>query len=313
MALLHLLLSPLHHRTLLSFKTLVSAALWALAALMTPTASAAAQPQAFVINNEPHLQHAYALVQAALQASGITNVQLVNGPPANQKRLLYQITHGHTHIDMLPASKERLQLLKEGKLRLIPIPLDRGLLGWRVGLVLKRDAHKLAHVRTVADLAQFTIGQNMGWTDLEIYSHAGIPIKETKRWSNGEFAEQMEQGFFDLFPLGLEEAHSYFLPHFQLHAPQLIADQHLLIRYPWFRFVWIHASPDTEALYAALVRGFDLLATNGEFLRIWSQYRTPPPAHLYQQRTLIDLPNPLFDHTIIPQHYQHLLLSPTQP
>ena len=266
----------------------------------------------FVVFQEAHLQHAYALLQAAMQAGGM-QANLVPAPQSNEVRSLYQIQRGFTHVDMVPASPQRLQLLKEGKLRMIPVPLDRGLLGWRVNLLLQSKAEQLRDVRDKNALAKFTLGQHAGWTDIEIYQHAGLPVKPIKRWSHGEFAEQMQAGFIDLFPLGIEEAVTYFLPHFQKRYPQLTMDQHVLVRYPWYRFVWVSAAPSADPLYEALVNGFERIVQSGEFLRIWNAYRQVPPAHLYQNRAIIDIPNPFFDIATIPEHYRKLLLLPHLP
>lgn len=263
----------------------------------------------FVVQNEPHLAHARALVRAALYAAGM-QATFADAPQGNERRNLYQISHGHTHIDMMPATPARLRLVEQGKLRMVPIPLDRGLLGWRINLLLASQHDKLAQVRTAADLAQFSMGQNVGWMDVEIYRAAGIPTKEIKHWSNGEFAEQMEAGFLDLFPLGLEETLNYFLPHFQKYYPQLTVDPYLLVRYPWFRFVWVAPGPDTEALYQALQTGFDRIVANGQFMRVWNQYRHPPDARFFRERTTIDIANPFYDQRLVPPRYRHLLFQP---
>lgn len=272
--------------------------------------SRTAEVSRIVVHNEPHLQHSLALLRAALKAGGMP-VELDNAPQGNYRRSLYQIEHGHTHVDMATISQRRLQLFKAGKLRMVPIPLDRGLLGWRVNLLLRRDQDKLAGIRSAAQLRALTLGQNLGWPDIQIYRHAGIPVKEIKKWSLGEFTEQMEAGFIDLFPLGLEEALNYFLPLFQQRYPQLTADPHLLVHYPWFRFVWVYGGAETEALHAALVRGFDAIVASGEFMHIWDTHRSPPPLSAYANRTIIRMENPFFGDALLPARYRHLLLSPS--
>ena len=276
-------------------------------ALYSPAGQAAAPT--FVVQNEPHLLHARALVRAALDAAGM-QATFVDAPQGNERRNLYQISHGQTHIDMMPATPARLRLVEQGKLRMVPIPLDRGLLGWRINLLLGAQRDKLAQVRSISDLAHFSMGQNVGWMDVEIYRAAGIPTKEIKHWSNGEFAEQMEAGFLDLFPLGLEETLNYFLPHFQQHYPQLTVDPYILVRYPWFRFVWVAPGPETDALYQALQTGFDRIVANGQFLRVWSKHRHPPEARFFRERTIIDIANPFYDHNLVPPRYRHLLFQP---
>lgn len=284
----------------------------AFAASLFVVLAPAARAGVFVMQNEPHLGHARALVFAALDAAGM-QAEFIDAPHGNERRNLFQISNGQTHIDMMPATPARLALVREGRLRMIPVPLDRGLLGWRINLLLESQRDKLAGVRTAADLAQFSMGQNVGWMDAEIYRAAGIPTKEIKDWSNGEFAEQMEAGFLDLFPLGLEETLTYFLPHFRQRYPQLTVDPYLLVRYPWFRFVWLSPGPETDELHDALQRGFEQIVADGRFLEVWHQHRREPDERIYRERAIIDIPNPFYDQALVPERYRHLLLQVQRP
>lgn len=123
----------------------------------------------------------------------------------------------------------------------------------------------------------------------------------------------MEAGFIDLFPLGLEETLTYFLPHFRKHYPQLTVDPHVLLYYPWFRFVWISPHKKTNELYAALQKGFDIIAANGVFQKTWLHHRAEPEAQNFVARRIIQIPNPFYGNDLVPQHYQHLLFHPKTP
>ncbi|MFT3760155.1 amino acid ABC transporter substrate-binding protein [Thauera sp.] len=270
--------------------------------------AAGAAAATLTVQNEPHLAHARALVQEALRSGGLT-VDLVDASKGNERRNVALITEGLTHIDMMPATPIRLELVRSGKLRMIPIPLDRGLLGYRVNLLLESRRDMLAGVRTAEDLRAFSLGQNVGWMDVEIYRAAGIQTKEIKDWADGEFALQMEAGFLDLFPLGLEETLTHFLPHFRKKYPQLTIDPHVIVRYPWFRFVWVSPRPDADEVFDALQRGFDKMAANGRFLKIWQQYRKPPPNSVFKDRVIIDIPNPFYGYDLVPPKYRHLLFE----
>ncbi|MCV2217655.1 amino acid ABC transporter substrate-binding protein [Thauera sp. Sel9] len=271
-------------------------------------AAAGAAAMTLTVQNEPHLAHARALVQEALRVGGLT-VDMVDASKGNERRNVALISEGLTHIDMMPATPTRLELVRSGKLRMIPIPLDRGLLGYRVNLLLESRRDMLAGVRTAEDLRAFSLGQNVGWMDVEIYRAAGIPTKEIKDWADGEFALQMEAGFLDLFPLGLEETLTHFLPHFRRKYPQLTIDPHVIVRYPWFRFVWVSPKPEADEVFDALQRGFDEMVANGRFLEIWQQYRKPPPDSVFKDRVIIDIPNPFYGYDLVPPKYRHLLFE----
>lgn len=274
-----------------------------------PASYATASIPVFSVQTEPSLAHCMALLDAALKAPGFPAV-LKNAPHASEARNLHETTSGRIHINLLPASPQRLSMVKEGRLRMIPVPLERGLLGWRTSFVLQGQEERFAHIRHIDDLRTLTVGQGSGWWDAEVYRAAGIVTREVQAWRNGEFAAQLETGVIDLFPMGMEESLSYFLPHFRQQHPQLALDRTLLLRYPWYRFVWVSPHPSADDLYQALQEGFDIICGNGEFETLWNETRRLPPAGSWEKRTVIELENPLYNPDIVPPRYQHLLLKP---
>ncbi len=274
-----------------------------------PGFSAAATVPRFVVQTEPSLAHCIALLHAALEAADFP-AEFVEAPHASEARNLHEISAGRIHINLLPATPTRLDMVREGRMRMIAVPLERGLLGWRASFVLQNQQDKLAQVHNLADLKTLIIGQGPGWWDAEIYRTAGITTREVQAWRNGEFAEQMQAGVIDLFPMGLEESLNYFLRHFRQSFPQLALDKSLLLHYPWYRFVWVSSHPSADALYQALEKGFDIISSNGKFESVWAQTRHLPPSSAWQGRTVIDLDNPFYAQDIVPQKYQHLLLHP---
>lgn len=266
-----------------------------------------AKPIRVVIQSDPHLQTARTLVAAALGASGL-EVEFVEAPLANEKRQLLMLEAGQTDIDLMPVTGERLASVAAGKSFAIPVPLDRGLLGYRLCLLLKEKKDLLAGVRSPQDLRAFTIGQGEGWMDVDVYEKAKIPVKWVRDWRNGEFVHQMKAGFIDLFPLGAEETLSYFLPHYQAIHPEITSDPHVVIRYPWYRFVWISAaSQNAEILRRSLQEGFVTLTRNGQFLKIWKEAGRGLPESFFDGRTVIDLPNPLYGTDIVGPEFRSLL------
>lgn len=268
----------------------------------------AGSSRTYIIQTEPSLQHGTPLVAAALKAAGFP-ATLVSAPRTTEQRNLHETLSGRIHITLLPPTAVRFSLVKEGRLRMIPVPLERGLLGWRVPFLLRDQQDLTADVYSLDGLRKLIVGQGSGWIDAEIYRKAGLITREVQGWRNGEFADQMRSGVIDIFPMGLEESFAYFQPHFRKHEPKIALDQHLLLRYPWYRFVWVTAQPDADELYHALQEGFDTIVANGQFESIWSRYRNMPAAEQWKERRIIDLVNPFYDRDIVPIPYRHLLLD----
>lgn len=279
-----------------------------LAASCLPVVHATGTP-VFVVQSEPSLKHCIALLHAALRSAGFMAI-LENAPNTSEERNLHETTSGRIHISLLPPTPTRLSMVKDGRLRMIPVPLERGLLGWRTSFVLQTQHDKTARIKSLSDLRTLIIGQGSGWLDAQIYRQAGISTREVQAWRDGEFADQMRSGVIDLFPMGLEESISYFLAHFRQYHPQIALDKYLLLRYPWYRFVWVSAHPSADALYQALQAGFDTICSDGQFESIWNEHRQVLPASDWQGRTVINLENPFYSRNIVAQGYQHLLLEP---
>lgn len=271
----------------------------------------AGRAQDIVVQTEPSLRHGEALLKAALQSVGYSG-KLIAAPNTSEQRNLYETRAGRIHVTMLPPTVTRLSMAHEGQLRMIPVPLERGLLGWRTPFVLKIQQDRTENVKHLSDLRHLIVGQGAGWVDAKIYRRAGVVTRELQAWRNGEFAEQMRAGVIHLFPMGLEESVNFFLPHFQQYQPDLILDTHLILRYPWYRFIWVSSHPDADAVYSALQEGFDTIIANGVFESIWNEYRQQLPASQWRHRRVIDLDNPFYSVDIVPKRYQHLLLDPEQ-
>lgn len=60
----------------------------------------------------------------------------------------------------------------------VRIPVDRGLLGYRVLLVRSADLPAFAAVRNLDDLRKFRIGQGKAWSDVKILRMSGFSVVE---------------------------------------------------------------------------------------------------------------------------------------
>lgn len=269
----------------------------------------AAHPPVYKLQTEASLSYANYLLEAAMQAAGFRAV-LEKAPQASELRSLHEAQSGRIHVALLPPTPERLALYAAGKIRMIPIPIERGLLGWRIGFIHKDHQHKTERIKSLEDLQALTFGQGVDWLDTKIYRQSNITTREIQAWRNGEFINQIRTGIIDVFPMGIDESINYYLPRFQQAHPEITLDQHLLIRYPWFRFVWVTADSSGDELYEALQTGFDVIAQNGEFESLWLKHRQPSKTSHRQDRVEIELNNPFYDQLLVPQHYQHLLLKP---
>ncbi|MCB1588728.1 MAG: hypothetical protein KDI56_07480, partial [Xanthomonadales bacterium] len=88
-----------------------------------------------------------------------------------QARALRALNQGAVDIIWSVATQERDRLLRR-----IPVPIDRGLIGWRVLLIRAGEANRFASVRTVDDLRAFELGQGHDWPDVAVLRRSQLRV-----------------------------------------------------------------------------------------------------------------------------------------
>lgn len=182
---------------------------------------------------------------------------------------------GHKHIDegMIP----------------IPYPLDKGLLGHRVSLILKQTQAKIERVHTIADLRALKVGQGKNWGDVKIFEYNRIPIEQATTTYEGVFA-MLIRGRFDLFPRGATEVVQE-LAAYGPDYPELAIDRHLLIRYPYAQFFYV--SKSAPRLAARLKDGLEQMVRDGSFDALFDKHFAKGVAELeLDRRVVVELENP---------------------
>jgi|SRR5581483_1576362 len=228
------------------------------------------------------MNYAYELLQLALSKSG-TEYRLQTAPVAtNQDRGVLEIEAGRT-IDVapFPSSAER-----EARLLPIRIPLYKGAMGWRIGLIRKGDQERFARIRTVDDLKHVRLAQGREWPDTKILQANGINVITAPTYE-GLF-RMLEASRFDYFPrdpmeIWDEQAN---------HADTLIVEPHLALHYPYDAYFMVNRK--NTRLAQDIRVGLEKLILEGSFDRLFQRYfgEWIRKAHL-EKRTVIELQNPL--------------------
>lgn len=177
----------------------------------------------------------------------------------NQLRQFDILQSGGTALDVIikPTSIERELLLTP-----IRIPLGKGILGWRIMLIHKKNQHAIDQIKDLKDLAQFTIGQGLGWSDIQILRYNGLNVKEGGSYK-GLF-KMLLSDRFTLFPRGLSEA---FTEWDERHddIPNLQVEKNLLLHYPFARYFWTANSERGRQLNKRITLGLESIIQDGSF------------------------------------------------
>ncbi|WP_229211320.1 MULTISPECIES: hypothetical protein [unclassified Duganella] len=258
-----------------------------LACLILLAAAAAAEPilvrypRAEGIDDERG-EYGLALLRLALAKSG--GQYRVELSPLNmqQNRALVELRSGSGRIDivgtMTSAERERLLLP-------IRIPMTRGLIGWRIGLLRADHKELLRDVRTVDDLKRFSTAQGHDWPDLQILRHSGLSVYPIAIYS-GLFG-MLKANRIDWAPRSANEIWAEAQRY-----PELAIDTHIVLHYPTADYFFVNRN--NLALAEAVRTGLEAALADGSFERLFYLYygRLLRQAG-FEHRLVIELPNPL--------------------
>jgi len=177
-------------------------------------------------------------------------------------------------------SRERERLLLP-----IRIPMTKGLIGWRIGLVRAYERNRFANIDTLAALRQFAAGQGDDWPDTEILRAAGITVRTVTTYDS--LFGLLKAGEVDWLPRSLNEVWTE-----AAHHPALVIEPHLLLRYPTADYFFVNRH-NTE-LAEQVRRGLELALADGSFDALFLEHYGAliKRARLWD-RLIIDIPNPL--------------------
>jgi len=202
--------------------------------------------------------------------------------PMNQERQVLEIEAGRTiDVGPIPSSAER-----EARLLPIRIPLNKGLLGWRLGLIRKGDQGLVAGVNTLAELKGLRLAQGQEWPDTQILQANGINVITAPKYE-GLF-KMLTGKRFDYFPRSVME----IWDEQAINADTLEVEPHLALHY--FYDAYFMVNRKNTKLAQDIREGLEKAIADGSFDKVFQQYfgERLRKARL-ETRTVIELRNPL--------------------
>lgn len=172
----------------------------------------------------------------------------------------------------------------------ITLPLDKGLVGLRLFLVMPATQVRLNSVKTQAELSNFSLGQGTNWGDLPILRQAGF--NKLRLADNYQSLFQMlAAGRFDLFPRGVSEIEAELLAN-QQEIPDLMIERKFALRYPLAFIFYVPRTPEGEKMAERVADGLLRLQKNGGFERLYGNYKALVLKNIQLAgRTVFVLPN----------------------
>jgi ABC-type amino acid transport substrate-binding protein len=226
--------------------------------------------------------YALELLRLALRESGGGYRIELASIPMNQERQVRELEAGRT-IDVapIPSSAER-----ERRLLPVRIPINRGVLGWRLGLIRAGDARRFADIRSLADLKGVRIAQGKEWPDTQILRANGVDVITAPRYE--DLFTMLSGDRFDYFPRSVME----IWDEQDNNAASLEVEPHVALHYPYDAYFMVNRT--NTALARAIDAGLERSIKDGAFRQLFQAYYGDRlrRAHL-DTRAIIELANPL--------------------
>jgi len=226
--------------------------------------------------------YALQLLELALSKTG-TAYRIQSAPfPMNQERQVLELEAGRTiDVGPIPSSAER-----EARLLPIRIPVNKGMLGWRLGLIRKGDQARVADVRTLEDLKGLRLAQGQEWPDTQILRANGVDVITAPRYE-GLFKMLIGKRF-DYFPRSVME----IWDEQENNAATLEVEPRLALHY--FYDAYFMVNRKNTRLAEDIRDGLEKAIADGSFDMLFQQYygERLRKARL-ETRTVIELKNPL--------------------
>lgn len=191
----------------------------------------------------------------AKAANGRALPQLVPTLAMEQERAVHELARGNTiDIFWMGANNMRTKAL-----RAIPIPLERGLMGYRQFIIHRSRLADFEQVKTLADLRRFTACQGAQWPDTDILRDANLKVITSTGYEN--LFRQVAAGRCDYFPRGYHEIKIEMAKR-GAEFPELMAYNALILHYPFGIYFFVRR--DNEALAQWLEAGLQQMIDEGE-------------------------------------------------
>ena len=193
---------------------------------------------------------------------------------------------------------------RERQLLPIRIPVDRGLLGWRLLLIRKGDEARFARIETVAQLASLQGAQGHDWPDFEILRAAGLDVYPSPHYES--LFSMLERGRIDYVPRAVSEIADELARH---NTGQFAIAPRLALHYPAAEYFFVHRQ--RADLARQIEAGLRRALADGSFDALFRQYH----AEFLKQadlanRHVLQLPNPLLP-AATPLSTRHYWYSPS--
>lgn len=251
------------------------------------SAQPAAVPLTYPQHDTARVQHWHyllALLQLAAERAGAAYEFHEATEPMTQARVVREIAGRTGRMDL---AWTMTSIEREQQMIPVRVPIDRGLIGYRIAFVRREDQDRWADLRSLDDLKRYTAGQGGDWPDTAVLRDNGLPVQTTSRYEL--LFDMLRKRRVDYFPRAVFELDGELAGPL---AQDLVIEPHVLIRYPAASYLFVR--PDLPQVAADLARGLEAAVADGSFQRLFHRhFGELIRRHRLAQRVTLTLRNPL--------------------
>jgi hypothetical protein len=178
----------------------------------------------------------------------------------------------------------------EEKVTPIYIPVDKGLMGWKIHLIRKESQDTLDKVQTLGDYKKVSVGGAPQWTSMLVLKSLGGYNLVTGDNYDGLF-QMLMSGRFDMFQRGLNEVYAEYDAH-KTDNPDLAIEKNLVLVMPSPLYVFV--TPKRPELAKRFQDGLAKMVEDGSLDKIIDeQFGSMIKSADLQHRRIFYVDNPL--------------------
>jgi hypothetical protein len=202
-----------------------------------------------------------------------------------QGRTLLELSGGHAPVDVMWTMTDRQR--ESGGALPVRIPIDRGMMGWRLLLVRRSELAQWRAVRTLAHLGERLAGQGHDWPDTLILRANGLRVGTSS--GHDALFRMLAAGRIDYFPRSILEIDAELAGG---RYPELAIAPDLMLHYPAAAYLFVSRS--RPQLARTLTEGLEAAVADGSFQRLHREfYGALLKAHPVSPAHVLRLRNPL--------------------
>ena len=280
--------------------------IWCCSIAILPTFAAQGTPVWHFIHNGPegNKDHRYdyhwRVLQAALDATvkDFGPYRMSSAKYMTEARQILEMQASRGQINTLVHdSTDTL----EKNLYPVKIPIDKGIIGFRVFLIRGEDQARFAGVQTLEDLKRFSIGQGADWSEVDIYRSAGFKVVPATSYEN--LFPMLVARRFDAIGRGVSEIANE-MAVFGDAFPDMMIENNLLLYYPMPEYFFFPKTEEGLRYARRVTAGMQMLVQNGTLDRMFKEEFGKVLASLnLRHRRMFRIPNPTLT---TPQPYDNL-------